>query len=176
MAKSKRSRKAVEHFDFPMRVQVRRGRFEPVDGIDLLDRDKLKRGTHKVYVGHVKGGCCPSKAFATVRGGKVVDVSVEACKDRKKLNPMAQAIVREAQRRGLVRRRSKWTPVPVDRFFSSSTAMARIIISGWETDDGGCMQICWGSGPILDCVWCCSSRAQLECGLVQVIVENPFPD
>jgi hypothetical protein len=174
MAKTARSRKPVAQFDFPMRVQVRRGRFEPLDTIGLLDRDKLKRGTHKICVGHVRGGCCPAKAVATVRGGQVVDVSVEACKDRKKLTPIAQAILREAQRRGHLRKRSKWTPVPVDRFFTSSQVMAKIVVSGWETEDGGCAQVCWGDGPILDCVWCCRSKDELDCGLVQVVVGDLF--
>jgi hypothetical protein len=110
-----------------------------------------------------------------VRGGNVVDVTVEACKDRKKLSGMARAIVKEAQRRGYLRRRPRWTPVPVDEFFASSKKMAKIIISGWGTDDGGCVQICWGSGPILDCVYCCSSTATFECGFVQVVIEDPSP-
>ena len=176
MAKSTKSRNRVAHFEFPMRVQVRRGRFEPLEAIGLLDRAKLKRGTHKVVVGHIKGGCCPAKAIATVRGGKVVDVGVEACKDRKKLGPMAQAITREAQRRGLFRKRARWTPVPVDEFFTSTRQMAKIVVSGWETDDGGCAQVCWGDGPILDCVWCCRSGDELSCGFVQVVVGDLFPD
>ena len=161
-----------------MRVQVRRGKFEPLDTIGLLDLGKLGRGTHKICVGYVyvQGGCCPAKAVATVRAGKVVDVSVEACKDRKKLSGVAQAIVREAKRRGYLRKRSKWTPVPVDKFFTSPREMARIIISGWDTEDGGCAQICWGDGPILDCVYCCRSKDEFDCGFVQVVVGDLFPD
>ena len=175
MSKSARS-KNVKQFDFPMRVQVRRGKFEPLDVIGLLDLEKLKRGTHKICVGYVQGGCCPSKVVATVRGGIVVDVAVKACKDRKKLSTEAQAIVREARRRGYLRKPSKWTPVPVDEFFVSPQVMAKIIISDWETDDGGCVQICWGSGPILDCVYCCRSKDELDCGFVQVIVGDIFAD
>lgn len=159
-----------------MRVQVRRGKFEPLDTIGLLDLGKLKRGRHKICVGHIRGGCCPAKAVAIVRGGEVVDVGVEACKDRTKLSTVAQAILKEAKRRGHLRKRSKWTPVLVDEFFASSKEMAKIIVSGWETDDGGCAQICWGSGPILDCVWCCRSNDELECGLVQVVVGDLFPE
>jgi hypothetical protein len=158
-----------------MRVQIRRGQFEPVDTIGLLDVEKLQRGTHKICVGHVRGGCCPANAVAIVRGGNVVDVRVEACKDRKKLSGTARAIVQEAQRRGYLRKRSKWTSVPVSEFFTSSRKMAEIIISGWGTEDGGCVQICWGSGPILDCVYCCSGKDTFDCGFVQVVVGDPFP-
>ena len=65
---------------------------ELLDTIDLLDLGKLKRGRHKISVGHVRGGCCPAKVVATVRGGNVVDVDVKACKDRKELTTVAQAI------------------------------------------------------------------------------------
>jgi hypothetical protein len=176
MPGSAKSKNLVAQFEFPTRVQVRRGEFEPLDAIALLDLEKLKRGSHKICVGHVKGGCCPAKVVATVRAGNVLDVSVAPCKDRKALSPEARAIVKEAQRRGYLRKRSKWTPVPVNKFFASSKAMAEIIISGWGTDDGGCVQICWGSGPILDCVYCCSSKDSFDCGFVQVVVGDPFPD
>jgi len=176
MSKLGKSKNVVAKFEFPMTVHVRRGEFEPLDTIGLLDVDKLKRGTHKICVGHVRGGCCPAKAIALVRAGNVVDVTVEACKDRKKLGPMAQSILKEAQRRGYFRKRSKWTPVPVDEFFTSPKAMAKIVVSDWETEDGGCAQICWGDGPILDCVWCCRSKDELDCGFVQVIVGDVFKD
>jgi hypothetical protein len=52
--------------------------------------------------------------------------------------------------------------------------MARIVISGWETDGGGCLQVCGGSGPILDCGWCCVDNGELDCGFVQVIVGDVF--
>jgi hypothetical protein len=165
----------IAQFDHPMRVTVRRGEFEPVESIGLLDVKKLSRGSHKVHIGSVTGGCCPSKTFATVRNGSVVDVYVEACKGpKKKLSKEAQAIIKEARRRGHLRARRRWTPVPVTEFFSSPAQMARIVISGWETDGGGCLQVCWGSGPILDCVWCCVDNGELDCGFVQVIVGDVF--
>ena len=171
----------IAPFDHPMRVTVRRGQFEPVESIGLLDMKKLSRGSHKVHIGSVSGGCCPSKAYATVRYGSVVDVHVEACKghSKKKLTKQAQAIMKEAKRRGHLKRRRKWTPVPVDEFFSSPKTMARIVISDWETEGGGCMQVCWGDGPILDCVYCCRDwkhpgKDELDCGFVQVVVGDIF--
>ena len=176
MAKPPKSKNLVAQFEYPMRVEVRRGEFEPLDSIGLLDVNKLNQGSHKLCVGHVRGGCCPAKTFAIVRAGKVIDVTVEACKERRKLTKEATAIVREAQRRGHIPRRARWKPVPVNEFFSSPAQMARIIVSGWETEGGGCAQVCWGSGPLLDCVWCCRTGDELECGFVQVIVEEPTPD
>jgi len=171
MPKSPKLKNLVAQFEYPMRVEIRRGEFEPLDSIGLLDVNKLSQGSHKLCVGYVRGGCCPAKTYATVRAGKVIDVTVEACKERQKLTKEAEAIVKEAKRRGHIQKRAKWTPVPVKEFFSSPTQMARIIISGWETEGGGCAQICWGSGPILDCVWCCITGDKLECGLVQVDAE-----
>ena len=174
MPSASKRKSLIAQFDHPMRVTVRRGEFEPVESIGLLDVKKLSRGSHKVHIGSVTGGCCPSKTFATVRNGRVVDVSVEACKGRKKLSREAQAIINEARRRGYLRARRRWTPVPVTEFFSSPARMARIVISTWETDGGGCGQVCWGTGPILDCAWCCIDNGKMECGLVQVIVADPF--
>jgi hypothetical protein len=151
MRSTSKRKNLIAQFDYPMRVTVRRGEFEPVESIDLLDVKKLGRGSHNVHIGSVTGGCCPSKTFATVRNGSVVDVYVEACKEQKKKLSKA-----------------------VTEFFSSSARMARIVVSGWETDGGGCRQICWGSGPILDCVYCCVDISKLDCGFVQVIVGDVF--
>jgi hypothetical protein len=175
MRSTSKQKNLIAQFDYPMRVTVRRGEFEPVESIDLLDVKKLSRGSHNVHIGSVTGGCCPSKTFATVRNGSVVDVYVEACKEqKKKLSKEAQAIIKEARRRGHLKTRGRWTPVPATEFFSSAARMARIVVSGWETDGGGCLQICWGSGPILDCVYCCVDISKLDCGFVQVIVGDVF--
>ena len=172
MPKSPKSKNLVAYFEFPMRVEVRRGEFEPLDSIGLLDVDKLSQGSHKLVVGYVRGGCCPAKTHAIVRAGKVIDVTVEACKEGRKLTKEAKAIIEEAKRRGYFPKRAKWTPVPVHEFFTSPTQMAKIIISGWETEDGGCAQVCWGDAPILDCVYCCRSGDELDCGFVQVLIEK----
>ena len=173
MAKSPKSKNPVAHFDFPMRVEVRRGEFEPLDSIGLLDLHKLSHGSHKLCVGYVRGGCCPAKTHAIVRAGKVIDVTIEPCKEGRKLTKEARAVVEEAKRRGYFPKRGKWTPVPVHEFFSSPKRMAEIIISGWPTEGGGgCLQICWGDPPILDCVYCCSTPEEFECGYVQILVEN----
>jgi len=176
MPKPPKPKNLVSRFEFPMRVEVRRGEFEPLDTIRLLDANRLMKGSHKLCVGHVRGGCCPAKTIATVRAGKVVDVTVEACTDRRKLTKEAAAIVKEARRRGYIRKRGRWTPVPVTEFFSSPAQMAKIIVSGWETEGGGCAQICWGDAPIMDCVWCCRTGDELECGFVQVVVEERTAD
>jgi hypothetical protein len=145
MRSTSKRKNLIAQFDYPMRVTVRRGEFEPVESIDLLDVKKLGRGSHNVHIGSVTGGCCPSKTFATVRNGRVVDVYVEACKEqKKKLSKEAQAIIKEARRRGHLKTRGRFTPVPVTEFFSSSARMARIVVSRWEKDRGGCHQICWG--------------------------------
>ena len=181
-SKRKNPRNPIAQFDHPMQVTVSRGEFEPIESIGLLDLKKLSRGSHKVHIGSVSGGCCPSTAYAAVRDGSVVDVYVDVCKGhtRKKLTRQAQAIIKEARRRGhLKAKRRKWTPVPVDEFFSSPARMARIVISDWETEGGGCMQVCWGDGPILDCVYCCRDwkhpgKDELDCGFVQVVVGDIF--
>jgi hypothetical protein len=176
MPKSPKSKNLVARFNYPMRVDVRRGEFEPLDSVRLLDKSKLREGSHTLCVGYVQGGCCPAKTFATVRAGKVIDVTVEACKEGRKLTKEAKAIVKEAQRRGHIRKRGRWRPVPVDEFFSSPAKMAKIIVSGWETEGGGCAQICWGDAPIMDCVWCCRTGDELECGFVQIVIDEKTPD
>jgi hypothetical protein len=184
MRKQSKRKNLIAQFDHPMRVTVQRGEFEPIESIGLLDLKKLKRGSHKVHIGSVTGGCCATKVYATVRKGNVVDMHMEACKEhdqkKRKLTTEAKAIIKEVKRRGhLKKRRSKWTSVPVDEFFSSPRTVARIIISDWETEGGGCMQVCWGDPPILDCVYCCRDwkvpgKDELECGFVQVVVGDIF--
>jgi hypothetical protein len=184
MRNSPNRKSLVATFNHPMQVTVRRGEFEPIESIGLLDLKRLSRGSHRVHIGSVSGGCCPSKAYAVVRDGHVVDVQVDVCKGhdrKKKLTSQAQALVREAQRRGhLKKRRSKRTPIAVDKFFASPAQMARIIVSDWETEGGGCMQICWGEGPILNCIYCCRDwkrpGGEAECGFVQVVVGDIFKD
>jgi hypothetical protein len=84
MPKSPKSKNLVAQFTYPMRGEVRRGEFEPLDSIRLLDENKLKEGSHRLCVGYVQGGCCQAKTFAIVRAGKVIDVTVEACKEGRK--------------------------------------------------------------------------------------------
>lgn len=172
--KRKDSRNFVAQFDHPMQVTVRRGQFEPIESIGLLDVKKLSRGTHKVHIGSVSGGCCPSKAYAAVRDGYVVDVHVEPCSGhKKKLSKEAQAIINEAKRRGhLKAMRRKGTPVPVDKFFSSPRQMALIVTSTWD-DAAGCAMVCWGFGKeVRHCVFCCSGATGVWCMDITIVVQG----
>jgi hypothetical protein len=170
----------VATFNHPMQVTVRRGEFEPIESIGLLDKKKLSRGSHKVHIGSVSGGCCPSKVYASVRGGQVVHVHVEPCSGhpgnsrKKKLTKEAQAIISEAKRRGhLKAKRGKGTPVPVDRFFSSPRQMAIIVSSEWDNFIG-CATVCWEFGDkVRRCVFCCAGeKGEVTCLGIDYVFED----
>ena len=172
-------RNLLARFDHPMQVTVSRAEFEPIESVGLLDLKKLGRGTHTVHIGSVSGGCCPSKVYAAVRDGYVVDVRIEPCsrhprnpRKKKKLTSQAQAIIKEAKRRGYLKaKRRKWTPVPVDRFFSSPSQMAIIVTSEWD-EGAGCATVCWGFGEIRDCVYCCGVKGVVTCLQIHVVVDD----
>src|SRR5207302_7538734 len=121
--------KPLAAFDYPMRMEVRKARFRPLASGALLDRSRLRKGSHRVEVGFAEGGCCGRLVTAVVKNGKVTKIEIEKCRySRKPANKETIALVEAARRAIGVPTPSDWQSVPVDEFFGSASQMARIII------------------------------------------------
>src|ERR1700742_3350798 len=108
---------ATLEYPYPVKVEVRAAEFELYSSLSYLDVSKLSKGSHKIEVGLVKGGCCGLRAFAIVKAGMVTAFEAEPCPESKKpLSKNDRALVAAAYRK-LGRRPPKWVPVSVEDFF-----------------------------------------------------------
>src|SRR6476659_2399754 len=71
MAKSSRPAKPLATLTVPMKVEIRQPEFEPLSSLKALDMQRLSKGSHKVEVGFLKGGCCRNLVWAVIRDGMV---------------------------------------------------------------------------------------------------------
>ena len=81
MAKSARSRPVGVSFTIPLKVEIRRPKFKPLASLAALDVKRFDKGSHKIEVGFVMGGCCPQLVRAVIRNGIVTGFEVEPCKE-----------------------------------------------------------------------------------------------
>lgn len=147
---AKKPTKSALKFDIRVKVEVTVPEFQPLASTRALDLKRLSKGNHKVEVGFLKGGCCPTMVRAVIRNGMVTALEVEQCKETKKASSDLSAVLKEARRR-LQPRGGKWQPVAVGEFMRDS---ARFIIIG-----GGCIFICiWGH-----CLLCCARDGGFHC-------------
>ena len=149
MAKSSKPAKPLATLTVPMKVEIRQPEFEPLSSLKALDVRRLSKGSHKVEVGFLKGGCCRNLVRAVIRDGMVTGFEVDACKETKRSAPPAPELVRVLQqaRRKIDSAGRKWQPIPVSQLVrSSASALQGLIVVG-----GGCIFICvWGH-----CILCC---------------------
>ncbi len=149
MARSNRG-KLVTAFRYPIRVEVRRPKFERSASLAYIDVVRLGRAARAEFeVGHIETGCCRKTVLAVVRRGVVTALRVEACAHCKpvRLTPELQTLLNVARRRIGRRRVGPFRPMPVVQF--TSRAIETIII-------GTCHEFCfitvWGYSL---CMVCC---------------------
>jgi len=148
MAKSARSRPVGVSFTIPVKVEIRRPKFKPLASLAALDVKRFDKGSHKIEVGFVMGGCCPQLVRAVIRNGMVTGFEVEPCKGAIKRPPPPEllALIKQARTR-VQRGTSGWKPVPVAEFVRTSpTTLGLIIIV-----ELGCFMICCFGY----CLMCC---------------------
>jgi hypothetical protein len=144
MAEKTSRTRSLATLEYPVKVEIRAAEFEPYSALPYLDVSKLSKGSHKIEVGFVKGGCCGLKAFAMVKAGMVVAVKIEPCPESKKpLSKNLRALVDAAFKKSGARP-PKWVPVSVEDFFGKPAVSERL--SG--SIGGGCIEICWGDGTL----------------------------
>ena len=145
----------VTTFRYPIRVEVRRPKFERSASLAYIDVAKLARAARAEFeLGHFEAGCCRKAVLGVVRRGMVTALRVEACAQSKpvRLTPELQAVLKVAQRR-LGRRRDRlFRPMSVARFMSGA---AELVVT--------CREFCitvWGH---VICLFCCRFGGRWDC-------------
>src|SRR5512139_3865239 len=96
-------------------VQVGTPDIEIFDLGKTVDRAALAKGSHRLIIGRVSGGCCASLVRARIRDGQVVGIEVERCK---KSMPVDRNLRRHCSRRKLSRPTRRAEPaIPVEQFW-----------------------------------------------------------
>ncbi len=162
MARSNRG-KLVTTFRYPIRVEVRRPKFERSASLAYIDVAKLGRAARAEFeVGHFEAGCCRKAVLAVVRRGVVTALRVEACEECKpvRLTPELQTMLNVAGRRIGRRRDAPFRPMPVAQFM---TGVAYTII------EGTCSEVCFTIGGYGACVVCCGFDSSRWC-FIRIVV------
>lgn len=142
-------------FRYPIRVEVRRPKFERAASLAYIDVAKLARAARAEFeLGHLEAGCCRKAVLGVVRRGMVTALRVEACAQCKpvRLTPELQAMLKVAQRRIGRRGDKPWRPMSVVQFMSGT---AEIVVT--------CREICitvWGYRL---CLFCCRFAGRWDC-------------
>ncbi len=162
MAPSSRGR-LVATFRYPIRVDVRRPKFERSASLAYIDVAKLARAARAEFeVGHFEAGCCRKAVLAVVRRGTVTALRVEACAECKpvRLTPELQAMLKVAQRKMRRRRDRPFRPMPVAQFMSR---VAETIVEGL------CSEVCVIIEGYGVCFVCCPSGGSRVC-FIRIVV------
>ncbi len=167
MARSNRG-KLVTAFRYPVRVEVRRPKFERSVSLTHIDVAKLGRAARAEFeVGHFELGCCRKPVLAVVRRGLVTALRVETCALCKpvRLTPELQTMLNAAGRRIGRHRDGPFRPMPVAQFIGKSRVAETII-------EEGCHEFCitvWGHEV---CVVCCKFVGAWWCApVVRTVLE-----
>lgn len=151
MARSNRG-ELVTTLRYPVRVEVRRPRFERSTSLAYVDAARVTRAARAEFeVGHFETHGCRQPVLAVVRRGMVTGLRVEGCTPHtpSRLTPELQRMLNAAQRRTGRRRGKPFRPVPVAEFLGKS-AIAQTVI------EEGCQEICIITIFGYDiCVICC---------------------
>jgi hypothetical protein len=165
MARSTRG-KLVTTFRYPVRVDVRRPKFERSASLAYIDVAKLARAARAEFeVGHFEAGCCRKAVLAVVRRGRVTALRVEACAQCKsvRMTPELQAMLNAAHRQSGHRERP-FRPMPVGQFISG---VAELIIEV----PGTCSEFCLTVGGYGVCFVCCGSGSYRFC-FIRIVVPS----
>src|SRR3954468_22598294 len=123
MAKSSKPAPPLATFRVPMKVEIRQPEFERLASLSALDVKRLSKGSHKVEVGFLTGGCCRNLVRAVIRDGLVTGFEVEACKETRTSSPPPPNLLRVLQQpRRKIDAGRKWKPIIVAQLVRSSAA------------------------------------------------------
>jgi hypothetical protein len=148
MVRSHRGKQVIT-FRYPIRVEVRRPKFERSASLGYIDVAKLARAARAEFdVGHIDAGCCRKAVLAVVRRGMVSAFRVEACAQCKpvRLTPELQTLLKFARRRIGRRRDRPFRSMSVAQFMSGT---AESIV------EGTCSEFCLTVGGYGVCLVCC---------------------
>ena len=150
---------------YPIRVEVRRPKFERSASLAYIDVAKLARAARAEFeVGHIEAGCCRKAVLAVVRRGMGMALRVDPCAQCKsvRLTPELQAMLRVAQRRTGRRRDGPFRPMSVAQFMSRTV---ELIV------EGTCSEFCLIFAGYGVCFVCCGSGSSRFCFIRIVVPE-----
>ena len=111
----------------------------------------LAKGSHRLIIGRVKGGCCASLLRARIKDGRVVGIEVERCKDAAPVDPQMSRLLQEAARKLPRPKRRAKLAIPIEP--SLKPAAMQRMTRGFVEET--CVYFCI---PIIGrCYLCCSS-------------------
>lgn len=141
----------VTTFRYPIRVEVRRPKFERSASLAYIDIAKVARAARAEFeVGHFEACRCRTAVLAVVRRGIVTGLRMEACAGCKpvRLTPELQAVLKAAHRRIGRRRDGTFRPMSVARFVRRTAELV-----------ADCHWIC----IYRLCVYCCKIGPRWDC-------------
>ena len=139
----------------PVPVRISTPDIEIFDLGRTVDRVALQKGTHRLIVGRLTGGCCGSLLRARIKGGFVVGIEAERCKESAPVDKRIAGVLQRAVRTLARRARRGAQPVPI-REFLNPTAMKRIA-SNLVVEN--CFKVCITTigVPLEQCYLCCTT-------------------
>jgi hypothetical protein len=163
---SAKKQRVLAKFAEPIRIEIRQPEFEPLASLALLDFKRLSKGNHKIEIGFIKGGCCPSPVRAVIKDGMVIGCEAKLCNAGKRVHPELQKLFRKAHKKAAAGK--KWQPMAIADLVRSREAMQNLILTG-----GGCIIITiWGWG-----LYCCFDVhfPYIHCSFGPIIITDPLP-
>jgi hypothetical protein len=145
----------------PVPVRISTPDIEIFDLGRTVDRVAMQKGTHRLIVGRLTGGCCGSLLRARLKDGFVVGIEVERCKESAPVDRRIAGVLQRAVRTLARRARRGAQPVPV-REFLNPTAMKQIA-SNLVVEH--CFKVCITTiGGPEQCYLCCTTIWSISTG------------
>jgi hypothetical protein len=141
-------------FKHSVDMQVYLPEFERLGSLKFLDYRRYEKGTHKVEVGFLAGGCSRRLVRAIVNKGMVTGFEVEPCKESRPATPAMNAILKKAYKL-ILAKTGKWQPIPVSEIAKVSAIEIFPPI--------GCFRVCEASAVF--CYTCCFGLGGFHCTL-----------
>jgi hypothetical protein len=138
-------------------VQVYLPEFEPLESLKFLNHRLYEKGTHRVEIGFLLGGCCRKLVRAIVTKGMVTGFEVEPCRESKAASATMTAMLKEAHQR-IIAKAGKWQPIALSEIAKASVIDLLPSI--------GCFRVCDNAGDF--CYTCCFGLYGFRCTLETV--------
>ena len=142
----------VASFKHAVTVEIILPVVRPLAAAAALDVQKLSKGSHRVEIGVMEGGCCPKLVRAVIRKGMVTRLEAEPCAHSERVPPKSitkemSAVLAEVRRRI---DQDPWQPVPVSELVSIAQQGRYPTRIGWGA---GCIYICIWHYCLFCCIW-----------------------
>jgi hypothetical protein len=138
-------------FDYTVKVEASRARFELLETMEFLDVDHLSQADEaRIAIGTVESDCGRRLVYAIVEKGMVtaIEVDQEGTATQDEMDPATIELVKAASAALSLEPPARKLPIPVADLIGNP----RIIIDWWTCAHicifGFCFFCCWGENPI----------------------------